>query len=117
MDQEIAEALNAEGFRTTTGQLFNGNAIWFLRKRWNLPSVTPTGPHPPQWADGAYSVEGLAALLDVFPGTVYQWLRKGRIPGHQLGKGTPWKIYLSQEEIDTLRQQIRRVNLSKKEAS
>lgn len=117
MDKEIAEVLNTEGFRTTLGQLFNGNAIWLLRKRWNLPSVNPTGSNPTQWDDGAYSVEGLAALLDVFPGTVYQWLRKGRISGRQLGKGTPWKLYLSQDDIDTLRQQIRRVNHSKKEVS
>ena len=117
MDKEIAETLNSEGLRTTTGQLLNGNAIWFLRKRWNLSAVKPVGSNPTQWEDGTYSVEGLANLLDVFPGTVYKWLKKGRLTGHQLGKGTPWKIYLSQEEIDTLRQQIRRTNHSNKEAS
>ena len=79
--------------------------------------MKPVGSNPTQWEDGTYSVEGLANLLDVFPGTIYKWLKKGRLTGHQLGKGTPWKIYLSQEEIDTLRQQIRRMNHSKKEAS
>ena len=35
LDDEIAAALNAEGFRTTKRCPFDNKTIWLLRKRWD----------------------------------------------------------------------------------
>jgi hypothetical protein len=94
LDGEIAVTLNAEGFRTTKRGRFDNKTIWLIRKQMGLPAVKPNGPHPMCWENGAYSVQGAAEAIEVFPGTIYKWLRTGRLEGCQLRKGSPWKIYL-----------------------
>jgi len=116
LDAEIAQALRAEGFLTTKGQPFNSRAIWFLRKQWGLPAVIPNGPHPPRWEDGSYSVEGVAEAIGVFPGTIYRWLKVGRLVGRQLQKGSPWQVLLTPEDINALKDHVRRVRRSRKAA-
>lgn len=49
-------------------------------------------PEPEYWLDGSYSVQGAAAALGITAQTVFKWLGKGRLVGHQLTKGQPWKI-------------------------
>jgi len=117
MDDEIAATLNAEGFRTAHQQAFTGKLMWLLRKQWGLPAVKANGPYPLRWEDGAYSVEGAAAALGVFSSTIYKWLKSGLLHGHQLAKGMPWKISLTEEQITSLRAYVQRVRRSKKEAS
>ena len=106
MDKEIAAILNEEGFRTTKGGTFDVKTIWLLRQRWNLSSGKPHGECPLQWEDGTYSVEGVAELLGVHSSTVYKWLRQGKMSGHQVGKGLPWKISLTEEQIATWRDYV-----------
>ncbi len=117
MDKEIAATLNAEDFRTARGQLFDGKTVWLLRQQLGVPSVKPNGPHPICWPDDTYSVEGAAAAIGVFPGTIYKWLREGQLEGEQMGKGLPWKIPLTQEQITSLQDYVKRVRRSKKEVS
>ena len=102
-DGEIAEVLNAEGFRTARRQLFKSATIYGLRKRWNLPAARTNGFYPTRWEDGTYSVPGAAAVLGVSRETIRNWLRAGRLKGHQDGKRMPWKITLSDEQIATLK--------------
>jgi DNA invertase Pin-like site-specific DNA recombinase len=106
LDDEIAEVLNAEGLRTTKQLLFNSDAIWFIRKQLGLPAVIPVSTHPLRWADGTYSVQGAAQVLGVFPGTVYKWLRTGRLEGYQLRPGVPWKITLTPDKMVALQQYL-----------
>lgn len=117
LDDEIAATLNAEGFRTTKRGPFNNNVIWLLRERMGLPAVKPNGPHPSRWDDGTYSVEGAAKAVGVLPGTIFKWLRTGRIQGKQLRKGTPWKVFLTPEKIIELQVHVQRVRRSRREAS
>src|SRR6516162_2076555 len=119
MDHEIATALNAEGRRSAHGRPFSGDEVHLLRKRWSLPTVKINGTehNPLQWPDGTYSVQGAAAALSISLQTVFKWLQKGRLSGHQLAKGMPWQIALSSPQIAELRTQVRRTNRSKKEAS
>ena len=120
LDDEIAATLNAEGFCTARRRPFTSNMIWRLRKAWGIPSATinnGTAPNPPRWADGTYSVEGAAAAIGVFPGTIYQWLRRGRLVGQQLAKGLPWQISLTEAQIAELKAYVQRVRRLKKEAS
>jgi DNA invertase Pin-like site-specific DNA recombinase len=117
LDGEIAAILNAEGFRTTKRGRFDNKTIWLIRKQMGLPAVKPNGPHPMCWENGAYSVQGAAEAIGVFPGTIYKWLETGRLEGCQLRKGSPWKIYLTDEQIDELKGYVERVRRSKKGAS
>jgi len=53
------------------------------------PTVKLNGKehHPAQWEDGTYSVEGTAARLGVYPGTIHKWLKVSKLTGYQLAKG------------------------------
>ena len=121
MDEEIAAALNAEGLRTAHGQPFRSGLIWLLRKKWGIPSIQTKvkagQSNPLRWEDGSYSVDGAAAVLGVYKGTVYHWLLAGRLQGEQLTKHMPWQIPLTDEQIATLRAHVARARRSRREAS
>jgi hypothetical protein len=122
MDAEIAEELNREGFPTARGRRFSGNLVWLLRHQWQIPSVKENGneDNPFRWADGTYSIQGVADLIGVTVGTVHKWIRAGRLTGWQRSKGMLWKIALSDGDITALREHVRRVRRtrpSKMEAS
>jgi len=119
IDREIATALTADGLLSAHGRPFSGGEVHLLRKRWQIPTVkiNGTGHNPPQWPDGTYSVQGAAAALSISTQTVFKWLEKGRLSGHQLAKGMPWQIPLSTPQITALKTQVRRTNQSKKEVS
>ncbi|MEE4378815.1 MAG: recombinase family protein [Candidatus Competibacteraceae bacterium] len=122
MDAEIAAMLNAEGFLTARAQPFTGQNVWRLCQLWQLASSKEAGkyPNPPRWRDGTYSISGAADRIGVTHGTVYKWVRQGRIQGQQPTKGAPWKIPLTDSEVLSLRdyaKRVRRVKRSIEEAS
>ncbi|PBB39963.1 transposase [Mesorhizobium sp. WSM3866] len=119
MDKEIAATLNAEGFVAARGCPFKGENVWLLRTRWGIPTVkiNGTSANPDRWPDGSYSVQGAAAALGVTPQTVFDYLARGWFEGHQLTKGQPWQIELSDDQINTLRARIARNRRSRKEVS
>jgi DNA invertase Pin-like site-specific DNA recombinase len=100
-DDEIAEVLNADGWRGARGRCFSSGMVWDLRKAWGLATINsrPEHRHPSRWEDGSYSVEGAAALLRVYPGTIRKWLRSGQLAGQQAAKGLAWHIPLSDAQI------------------
>jgi DNA invertase Pin-like site-specific DNA recombinase len=116
LDAEIAAILTEEGFRTTRGGSFNGPLVWRLRKQWGVATVNPAS-NPERWPDGSYSVQSAAAVLGVYPGTVFQWLRRGRLTGEQIEKGLAWKIALTEARIAELRAYVARVRRSTRRAS
>ena len=105
-DSEIATILNREGYRTTRGEAFSSQAVWHMRHLWEIPAAEDQKKrlNPRRWSDGTYSVQGVAAEVGVEVSTVYVWLVQGRLEGHQTGKGMPWKISLSEEQIEMLRE-------------
>jgi hypothetical protein len=119
MDKEIAEILNQEGFVAARGRAFKGDNVCLLRNRWGIPTVKINGvdPNPLRWPDGSYSIQGAAAALGVTPQTIFDYLARGLLAGHQLTKGQPWQIDLSAEQINRLRAHVQRMRRSKKEAS
>ena len=119
MDAEVAAILNAEGFASARGRPFSGGVIHLLRKRWGIPTakINGTGANPRRWPDGSYSVRGAAEALGMTAQTVFEWLGKGRLSGHQLARGMPWQITLSDEQIPRLRSPVRRTSPSRREAS
>jgi DNA invertase Pin-like site-specific DNA recombinase len=117
MDKQIASTLNVEGFRNAHLRLFSGKIIWILRTRWGLPTVIHQGCNPKRWEDGTYSIAGAAEILEVFPGTIYSWIRSARLTAFQVAPGTPWKIVLDDEKIVSLKKYLDRVRRSRKKAS
>jgi len=119
MDKEIAAALNREGFVAARGCAFKGENIWLLRTRWGIPTVKINGvsANPMRRPDGSFSVQGVAAKLGITSQTVFDYLARGLLAGHQLTKGQPWQIHLSDEQINRLRARLRQTRRSKKEAS
>jgi len=119
MDKEIAAILNQESFVAARGCEFKGENVWLLRKRWNIPTVKINGDsaNPMRWPDGTFSVRGAAAALGVTTQTVFDYLARGLLAGHQLTKGQPWQIELTDEQMTRLRARVRHTKRSKKEAS
>jgi DNA invertase Pin-like site-specific DNA recombinase len=119
MDKEIAVILNLEGFVAARGCAFKGENVWLLRKRWGIATVkiNGTGHNPPQWPDGSFSIQGTAVALGITPQTVFDYLARGLLVGHQLTKGQPWQVDLTPEQIKQLRARLRHTKRSKKEAS
>lgn len=103
-DSEIAAILNREGYRTTRGGAFSSQAVWHMRHLWEIPAAEgqKKGVNPLRWDDGRYSIQGVAAAVGVDVSKVYVWMTQGRLEGYQSGKGLPWKISLSEEQIDML---------------
>ena len=118
MDGEIAAILNKEAFRTAHGPPFSGKMVHLLRKRWRIPTVKINGAtaNPPQWPDGSYSVQGVAAIIGITPQTIFDWLRKGWLTGKQLAKGMPWQISLSPGQALALRARGRHITRFNREA-
>jgi hypothetical protein len=114
LDAEIAAILNAEGFRPARGRAFTGNLVWLMRQQWQIPTVKINGTahNPPRWPDGTYSIAGVAEAAGVSLGTVYKWLRTGRIPGVQITKGMPWQLPLTEAKLASLKASVRRVRQS-----
>ena len=119
MDGEIAAILNQEGFVAARGCAFKGENVWLLRTRWGIPAAKINGvsANPMRWPDGSFSVQGAAAALQITPQTVFHYLARGLLAGHQLTKGQPWQIDLSDEQVSRLRAQDRHIQRSKKEES
>ena len=112
-DDEIARILNAEGRCGARGRPFSRGMVWDLRKAWGIPTVKATkhGYNPARWEDGSYSVEGAAATLGVYDSTIRKWLRRGRLQGEQQGKGMPWHIPLTEEQITQIKARLQHVRL------
>jgi DNA invertase Pin-like site-specific DNA recombinase len=118
MDKQVATVLNEEGVVSARRRQFTYENVWVLRQRWGLPAVklSPTGPNPPQWPDGSYSVQGAAAAIGVTPQVIFDYLANGLLTGHQLVKGQPWQITLTTEQIQSLKQRLLRTRRSRKAA-
>ncbi|MEO8883604.1 MAG: hypothetical protein ABI377_09385 [Devosia sp.] len=119
MDKQIAAILNEEGIVSARRRPFTYENIWVLRQRWGLPAVklNPTGPNPPRWADGSYSVQGAAAAIGVTPQVIFDYLANGLLTGRQLTKGQPWQIDLTPDQIGKLQERLSRTRRSRKRAS
>jgi excisionase family DNA binding protein len=80
---QIAEQLNAAGITTSTGGQFAADHVQWIRWRHKIP-------YPSTWAhDGELTVAAVAARVGVSGGTIYDWIRTGKLtarrgPGNRL---------------------------------
>jgi DNA invertase Pin-like site-specific DNA recombinase len=85
-DLQIAERLNAEGFTTPTGLAWTAARIFGLRRKNHIQSQFHS--HSPQLsprADGLYTIQQVACLLQYSPTTIHDWFLNGFLFGLQSG--------------------------------
>jgi len=105
-DQQIADILNKEGWRTSRGALFTDNKVNCIRYSRGIPTACPSrAPGSAMWqrGDGRYSIRAVAALLNVNRSTVAEWCRTGRL---DVVRDTPHGSYwvkLTEEPIRELK--------------
>jgi DNA invertase Pin-like site-specific DNA recombinase len=109
-DIEIAERLNAEGYRGGQGGAFTPSKVDWLRYAYGIKSGCPLGPAAcptGQRGDGRYSARAAAALLNVSVYTIADWCKAGTLDGVQVAPRGPWWITLTPEVISALRKPVR----------
>lgn len=82
---QIAERLNAAGLCTGTGGPFTSKHVQWIRWRHKIP-------YPTTWAqDGELTVSQIAETLGVSDGTVYDWVRAGKLAAR---RGPANRLYI-----------------------
>lgn len=99
----IAEQLNAEGFRTARGKDFQAETVRALLSRRHLTGSVPqfaaeqgNVAKPDQW-----SIHQMVLKLGVPLSTLCRWCRQGWVHGVKPSRG-PWKIWADAEELARL---------------
>lgn len=85
-DTQIAERLNAEGHTTPTGLAWTAGRVFGLRRKNQVLSQFHS--HSPQLApraDGCYTIQQVARLLQYSPTTIHDWFLHGFLVGLQSG--------------------------------
>ena len=107
-DAQVAQVLNAEGYRTAKARPLRGKNVWYRRQLWGLSSeqtgeMTVDGL---RWSDNRSTVRGVAQAVGVSKSTVHRWLKQGRFKGEYLGLRKLWRIHLTTRQINRLRKEV-----------
>jgi excisionase family DNA binding protein len=90
---ELAGLLNAAGMTTGHGRPFDAKAVQWIRHAYHIPAPDP-------YTDGQISVTDTATRLGVSTGTVYDWIKTGKLPARR-GSGNrlciPWNEHIEAE--------------------
>lgn len=110
-DKQITALLQSEGYCTIKGGRLRESSVVHMRQTWGIEALRQCngGYNPHRWSDGTYSIQGVAALVDVDPSTVRLWCREKRIEAWQPTSEGAWRIPLTDEQILALRASVRRV--------
>jgi excisionase family DNA binding protein len=90
---ELAGMLNAAGITTGHGRSFDARAVQWIRHAYHIPAPDP-------YTDGQISVTDTAKRLGVSTGTVYDWIKTGKLAARR-GSGNrlciPWTQHIEAE--------------------
>jgi len=90
---ELAGMLNAAGITTGHGRPFDAKAVQWIRHAYHIPAPDP-------YTDGQISVTDTANRLGVSTGTVYDWIKTGKLAARR-GSGNrlciPWTQHIEAE--------------------
>ncbi|MGZ6840207.1 MAG: recombinase zinc beta ribbon domain-containing protein, partial [Frankiaceae bacterium] len=90
---ELVGMLNAAGMTTGHGRPFDAKAVQWIRHAYHIPAANP-------YADGEISVADTAKRLGVGTGTVYDWIKTGKLAARR-GTGNrlciPWSGHTEAE--------------------
>jgi DNA invertase Pin-like site-specific DNA recombinase len=101
MDAHIAQALNAQGLLSSTGQKFTLSMVQWIRHRYGIPASSL------QQRTGEITVKQLAGQLGVGTHFVYYWIRQGLINARQINAHGQWWITLSEQQRHELHERVR----------
>jgi hypothetical protein len=110
-DRQLAEQLNAEGWKSGRGGSFTDKKVQWVRYVHGIASGCPEGPGAcPQGerGDGRCSAQAAAKALNVDVSTIAAWCQSGRLDGIQASPHGPWWIRLTPEDIARFRKPVRR---------
>jgi hypothetical protein len=106
-DQEIAECLNMEGFKSARGRTFYAGLIEYLRYSYAIP-IGSSGhsrySSQSQRGDGRYRAQAAAFILETSIRTVIEMCKEGTLDGLQEKFHTPWWVRLPPEQIPALKE-------------
>jgi DNA invertase Pin-like site-specific DNA recombinase len=110
-DRQIAEQLNAAGWKSGGGESFTANKVQWIRYVHEIRSGCPAGPAAcarSKRGDGRCSAQAAAKALNVDVSTIAAWCKSKRLDGVQATPHGPWWIRLTPDEITRLRKPVRR---------
>jgi hypothetical protein len=110
-DQQVAARLNAEGLKAGLGGAFTPSKVAFIRWAYAIRTGCPESPKAcpgGQRADGRYSAQKAAELLNVDVSTISEWSKSGRLDSIRSAPMSPRWIKLTPEIIAELRRPVRR---------
>jgi len=108
--QEIADILNAEGYRPARREQFTVNAVANLLRKCRPAPKGSQRPRPPPADRKAqeWTIAEFAALLDMPAPTVYAWIVTGVVSARREGGNTDknrrWLIFADEAEVERLKQ-------------
>src|SRR5258708_14916199 len=97
--QDIADRLNAEGWKPPKKPVFDAPMIRRLLQRRGLGTQRPIwSGNVPRSNDDEVTIQELAELLNAHRQTVYGWLRRGKLEGRlaQVGTQRIWLLSSTQ---------------------
>jgi len=95
-DAEIANTLNQEGLKSSTGKVFTVSIIKRIRYAYDIPA--PQLKYPNE-----LTVQEVADKLEVSTGVVYYWIERGYLEARRIQNGYPLWITLSSQKERELR--------------
>jgi DNA invertase Pin-like site-specific DNA recombinase len=110
-DEQIAIRLNQDGLTTGKKLPFIKNRVQWVRHTYHIslgPSKRPDAYPDGQRADGRYSAQAAADLLNVTVSTIADWCQSGCLDGVQTKPHSPWWVKLTPEIITELRKPVRK---------
>jgi excisionase family DNA binding protein len=97
-DTQIARVLSHHRIRTPAGRPFNAQSVANLRGRYGIPCYRETNDRD----RNTCTVNEAAKRLDVHQQTIYLWIRQGLLKADQVMAGSPWSIYLDDDDVRRL---------------
>jgi DNA invertase Pin-like site-specific DNA recombinase len=108
-DRQIADQLNADGWKSGMGGRFTASKIQWIRYVQEIPNGCPEGPaacKPGKRGDGRCSAQVAAKALNVTVYTIADWCKSGRLDGIQAVAHGPWWVRLTPAVIEQWRKPI-----------
>lgn len=98
-DDQIARILRRKKLKTPKGLSFMAYHVTNIRYQYGIAQ----GPRIPLKGENIYTAEQASEILGVSRGTVVSWVEIGLLHGSQLTAGAPWRIIITQEDIEKLK--------------
>jgi hypothetical protein len=109
-DKHIAARRKAAGSRPPDGGTCRFQNSGHLGQRWGLVKINAGAMTPARFRGGAGAdtIRGILQPLSVSKAPVQRWRQEGRLQGRQQGPYMPSRFYLTQAQLQPLREPVKR---------